>query len=215
MKKVFVYVEGPSDKLAMEALLGGLIDTKREMGIDIEFFEAPSGHKKQSVLLKVPRKAVEIIRNYPDAIVVALPDLYPKNIEFPHETIQELRDGVMKIYDRVLDEKGIENKQYYKQRFFVHCFKHDFESLILASEAGLKARLGIEKLDITWSTPVEDQNHGRPPKSVVEELFSSNGKKYKETIDAPVILRSTNYKDLGEICDQGFKPFVEFIEGLL
>ncbi len=37
VEKVEIYVEGPSDKLAMEALLRPLIDVKLQQGIKIEF----------------------------------------------------------------------------------------------------------------------------------------------------------------------------------
>jgi hypothetical protein len=78
--KVMIYVEGPSDKAAMEALLMSLIELKRKQGITIEFFDAPSGDKKASVLTKVPIKAVNMIMNDPSAMVIALPDLYPRNM---------------------------------------------------------------------------------------------------------------------------------------
>ncbi|NLX02489.1 MAG: hypothetical protein GXY40_08165 [Syntrophomonadaceae bacterium] len=40
--------------------------------------------------MKVPAKAVNILLNEPQTIVVALPDLYPKNKGFAHETADEL-----------------------------------------------------------------------------------------------------------------------------
>ncbi len=36
--RVIIYVEGPSNKNAMEALLVNLIDKKSEEGVSIEFF---------------------------------------------------------------------------------------------------------------------------------------------------------------------------------
>lgn len=81
--KVIVFVEGPSDKSALQALLRPLIELKRQEGVAIEFFDSPSGDKKETLLVKVPRKAVNILRNEPDSFVVAMPDLYPKNKAFP------------------------------------------------------------------------------------------------------------------------------------
>jgi hypothetical protein len=40
---VVVYVEGPSDKAAMTALLAPLLEQKRKKGIAIDFFESPTG----------------------------------------------------------------------------------------------------------------------------------------------------------------------------
>jgi len=38
IKKVYVYVEGPSDQLAMEALLYKLIEQKKQEAIEIIYF---------------------------------------------------------------------------------------------------------------------------------------------------------------------------------
>jgi hypothetical protein len=77
-----VYVEGPSDKLAMQELLHPLLEQKRQAGIDINFFETPEGDRKASVLTKVPIRAIRILQNNPDAIVIAMPDLYPRDKAF-------------------------------------------------------------------------------------------------------------------------------------
>ena len=92
--KVIVYVEGKSDRLGMETLLRPLVEEKRQQGVDIQFYETPNGDRKTSVLTKVPIKAVNILRNVPDSVVVALPDLYPRNKGFLHETVDELVEGV-------------------------------------------------------------------------------------------------------------------------
>lgn len=190
--RVVVYVEGPSDKTAMLALLAPLLEQKRKEGIAIDFFESPTGDKKASVLTKVPAKAVNIILNDLQAIVVAMPDLYPKDKVFPHETVDELVKGVSQNFDDALRSKGRRADARLKERFRVFCFKHDLESLILASEEGLKSRLGVKSLNMTWRVPVEDQNHEHPPKRVVEEPFRKHGKRYQNTVDAPLIL-GTSY----------------------
>jgi len=51
---LLLYVEGASDKKAMEVLLDNLIEEKREQGIAIHFVEAPPGDKKQVMLSKIP-----------------------------------------------------------------------------------------------------------------------------------------------------------------
>lgn len=212
--KVIVYVEGPSDKAAMYALLDSLLEQKRQEGISIEFFESPAGDRKAAVLTKVPRKAVNIILNDPDSLVVAMPDLYPRNKVFPHETFEELVTGILKNFIDALRSKGFEDDVRPKDRFKVFCFKHDLESLILASEEALKSQLGAKYLDVTWQIPVEDQDHDYPPKRVVEDLFEKHGKRYKDTVDAPLILNASNYQEIAERCSQCFRPFVEFLAGL-
>lgn len=212
--KVLVYVEGPSDKAAMEALLSPLLERKNEQGVRISFFEAPSGDKKKSVLIKVPIKAVNILRNDPEAVVVALPDLYPRDKGFPHQSFAELRAGIMENFRKALQKKNVTEDRGISDRFKVFCFKHDMEALILAAEDSLERRVGRPRLSLLrdWIRPVEDQDHDRPPKRVVEELFLQRNRKYRDTVDAPMILAGVPYREIADKCSQCFRPFVEFLE---
>ena len=212
--KVIVYVEGSSDKAAMRVLLAPLIEEKRLKGVLIEFFEAPPGDRKESLLTRVPKRAVNIILHDPNAIVVVMPDLYPRNKAFKHETVEELVNGINKNFAFALRDKGVNKDNRYNHRFKVFCFKYDLESLILASPESLQLRLEVSKLIPTWKIPVEDQNHERPPKRVVEELFKKYNKKYNPVADSLLILSKVAYQDVAEQCNQCFKPFVEFLKSL-
>ncbi len=209
--KIIVYVEGRSDKDAMERLLSPLIQLKKESGTTIEFFETPDGDRKKSLLLKVPEKAVRILQNNLDAIVVAMPDLYPPDKGFPHRTAQELCDEIMKQFAQAIQRDSADSRLI--ERFHAFCFKHDLEALILAAHEQLAVRLGVSPLIPNWIVPVEDQNHNHPPKHIVAGLFQSHSEKYVETIDAPAILGKADYKTIAERCPQQFKPFVEFLQG--
>jgi hypothetical protein len=212
--RVIVYVEGPSDKAAMNALLRPLIEQKRQEGVTVDFFESPAGDKKTSVLTKVPQKAVNIILNDPHSIVVAMPDLYPKDKVFKHETVEELTQGIFKKFEEALAAKKAKSSADLHDRFKVFCFKYELEALLLASQEALQRRLGVKSLKPAWRIPVEDQDHDHPPKQIVEKLFSKYGKKYKETVDAPLILGASNYQEVANLCPQCFKPFVEFLSSL-
>lgn len=212
--EVIVYVEGPSDRLAMEALLGPLLQQKRKEGVVIKFFPAPPGHNKESVITKVPQTAVNIIRSDKYSIVVAMPDLYPRDQPLPHETFDELKVLILNKFDNALRDKSAEDDIRLKDHFKVFCFKYDLEALILASEKALKSRLGVDRLNITWSEHVEDQDHDHPPKRIIERLFKEHGETYQGTEDAPLILGESDYQDIAEKCPQCFKPFVEFLTGL-
>lgn len=211
--KVVVYDEGVSDKLALESLLRPLLMTKRNEGVAIDFFEAPPGDKKKSVMEKVPVRAANILLNDPQSVVVALPDLYPMNKGFPHVSAQELAEGVHRNFAHALKLKGVTDTRV-AARFHVFCLKHDLEVLLLAAEEALGSHLDVQHLVRSWVVPVEDQNHTNPPKVVVEELFHRHGRRYIETSDAPMILASVTYKDIAARCPQCFAPFVEFIESL-
>jgi hypothetical protein len=75
-------------------------------------------------------------------------------------------------------------------------------------------RLGVKSLNVTWRVPVEDQNHERPPKRIVEELFAKHAIRYQGTVDAPLILGASKYQEVADRCLQCFKPFVQFLVGL-
>lgn len=142
-----------------------------------------------------------------------MPDLYPKNKGFEHETIQGLENGVLNQFNQVLQSKRI-NDNRLQERFRVFCFKHDLEALILAAESQLISILGVNFLLVKWTTPVEEQNHNVPPRDIVEKIFRECGKKYKGSVDARRILKSARYQDIAELCPQSLKPFVEFLENL-
>jgi len=218
--RVIIYVEGRSDKNAMEALLVKLIDKKSEEGVSIEFFPIKGGNNdrggdaKKDLLLKAPTKAVDILCRPPTSIVILLPDLYPRNKGFPHETFQQLEAGIMENFSQALQEKDIQDERL-KERFKVFCFKYEMEALILAAESALLGKLGKLKFtsqDVTWTRPVEDQNHDRPPSEIVEQLFRTSGKRYDKRVDPQLILGKTSYQEIAEKCPQCFQPFVEFIE---
>lgn len=210
--RVVVYVEGPSDQLAMEAILAGLIERRRADGVSIEFSGIGSryGDCKTALVTRIPRQAVNILRNTTDTVVV-VPDLYPRNKGFPHETAEQLIAGMNDAFDAALREKGVDDARM-KERFRAYCFKHDLEALLLACPEQLRSRLGAHKLKRMWQTPVEDQDQDKPPKVVIEELFHAHGRTYANVIDAPSILRGASYREIAERCPECFKPFVEFLE---
>ncbi len=203
MKEVFVYVEGPSDQLGMRSLFANIINDALSDGNKIDFYPM---YGKEPLLNNGPKKAVNILRNRPDSWVFLLPDLYPKNKPFPHSSYEELKEELERRFDRELQSKHCD--EGLKKRFRVHCFKHDLEALVLASEDILMKRLGTEKFSRAWTIPVENQNHNQPPKRIVEALFSDIGMKYKDTADVPWILERSDCNDLKRKCAQNFGLFL-------
>ena len=192
-------------------MLQPLIERKAREGVALQFFEAPPGDKKASVLRKVPRRAVNILRGDPHAIVVALPDLYPPNKAFPHRTFDELRNGIEQNMRDEMKRLNVTDERLL-ERFHVFCLKYDLEVLLLAAEEALAHHLGAAALPVTWTTPVEDQNHDRPPKAVVHDLFADHGQTYTEAVDAPLILDRANHTTVAKRCPQCFGPYVQFLE---
>ncbi len=204
MSEIFVYVEGPSDQLGMRELFAEVIQLAGQKGKTLDFYPL---NGKEALLNKGPTRAINILRNKPNSYVFLVPDLYPKNTPFPHRTFAELKSALHRRFSEEVQRKGCDDRL--ADRFFVHCFKYDLEALLLASEKPLLARIERSKFSQSWAKPVEDQNHDKPPKRIVEALFSDVGKKYKDTADVPWILKRSRHQDLANKCQQNFKPFVE------
>jgi len=194
----------------MRRLLSHPIDCATAKGNRIEFYFMGG---KKSLLNNGHKKAINILRNKPNSWVFLVPDLYPQNISFTHSNYEELKKKLEKRFESELKRKNCDDRL--KNRFLVHCFKYDLEVLLLASDKHLLKRLGTTKFTQTWANSVEDQDHHRPPKRVVEDLFSDAGKKYKETADVPWILERSDYNELQNKCPQNFKPFLEDLFKLL
>src|SRR5262249_10196720 len=117
----------------MQTLLAPLVEAREHNGVGIRFISAPPGDAKTSLIIKVPQIAVNILRSKSSAIVIVMPDLYPRNKVFKHETFEQLQSGILKRFDAELGRKGIQDDRL-KERFKVFCFKHDLEALLLAAE---------------------------------------------------------------------------------
>lgn len=216
--KVIVYLEGTSDKLSMEQLLYPLINNANQKGTIISFIalspEKGRGNSKRELITKIPKKAVNILLNDPDAHVCIIPDLYPKNTGGAHEIFAELKQIILNNFKESLAIKNISDIRI-NNRFHAFCFKYDLEALILAAEEQLASRLKKKSINCIWQKPVEDQDHNTPPKRIVEQIFIDHDEYYHGTIDAPIILGNANYNIIAERCPQCFKPFVDFLESII
>jgi hypothetical protein len=214
--KVIVYVEGPSDQKALQALLKPIIEAGRSRGVGISFF--PQGGKAP-ILNDVPRHAAEILKQSPDDWVFALPDLYPMASydggPHPHHSFAELEALLQQRFVSRADKIGLPDTA--RRHFRVHCLKHDLEALVLAAPDELRRRLGTEhKLRGRWRARVEDQDDDKPPKYVVAELFRHYRRKpdYIDTIDAVWILERASLQAIEAACPERFEPFVRELRAL-
>lgn len=211
MKIIIIYVEGPSDKLAMEQLLESLLQQLVRKGIAVQFIPTEG---KKNLITKTPAKALNILRNIHEAVVIAYPDLYPPNMGVPHRTFEELKKALIKKFQELMVQRNL-NDNRILSRFSVRCFKYDLEALLLAAEEALASRLGLCTIKVNWTKPVENQNHKSPPKRIVERLFANHGQTYKDTIDAPLILGMSDYSELARRCPQQFGQFISFLESFI
>ena len=195
--KVWVYLEGRSDKDALSALFINWRQDLRLRGWGIEFVSLKN---KSEYLRKIGPRAAEKLTNNVNDLVVGLPDLYPSfvNGSYRHNNLQELKDVQVRLVKRSLQEKvSPDDTNRRIPRFYASALKHDLEMLILAVPNHLQSLLRMSTRPHGWRLPPEDQNQDRPPKRIVEELFRVNLKRsYLETKDSHAILRNA---DLSEV----------------
>ena len=209
--KVLVYVEGPSDRSSLQALLRPVISQGAGNGVGISFIPLLS---KAAVLDDSARKAADHLLDNPHDWVFALPDLYPMSAfqgsRNAHNSFLEMRDLLLGRFNSRADHIGLPQER--RTAFRVHCLKHDLEALLLASRDELRQRLNTkDALNGRWRLPVETQNDSHPPKRIVESLFKQYRKKpkYQDTVDAPWILSRADLAQVRAECGQAFDPFVK------
>jgi hypothetical protein len=121
--KVIIYVEGPSDRDSLSALLASLITSAAQGGCLIQFIPTEG---KRSLMAKVPLRAVNILRNDRKARVFALPDLYPPNIVHPHSSYDQLKQSLVDDFRNECNRLKVDPSPLLG-RFHVHCLKYDLE----------------------------------------------------------------------------------------
>jgi hypothetical protein len=215
--KVLVYVEGDSDRIALEALLSPIIREGQQAGIAIRFL--PLRGKDEVLRSSSLKAAADLARDARDWMF-ALPDLYPMKrfdgTENEHHSVDDLRRLLRKRFEAEARRLGVEGDTL--SHFRVHCLKHDLEALLLAAPDALRRRLGTDDaLRGRWRLPVEDQNDAKPPKRVVEELFKHYRRKppYQETVDALWILQKARLDEVEAACRQCFGPFVRDLRAIV
>lgn len=201
--KAWVFVEGISDKLGLEALWADWLTRLRAKRYGVQVIPLDN---KASLLRKFGARAAEKLVANAEDVVVGLPDLYPtvpfKGTDYEHFDAQSLKMLQVRLVRRALEEtfgKRGAALETCLSRLFASMFKHDFEMLLLAATDALRKTLGTsETLTERWRRPVEDQNLERPPKRIVEELFrTKKNKSYRDTKDARSVL--LNVTDLARV----------------
>lgn len=209
--KTLIYVEGPTDKAILAAVLQEVRDRARIRNASIEIIAEGD---KTRLILGVPRKAVLHLEQYQDNWVFIVPDLYPTRSytanDTHHRSAEELRGIIARRVKELTDRYAEREAASIRRRIKVHCFKYDVESLLLAVPDRLRMRLKTEhRLTGGWVRPVENQNDDHPPKYVVEELFKKYvGRTYIGPIDGPQILSGIKLTELEKACPQSFGPFI-------
>ena len=186
---VWIFVEGESDRLALEALWARWRELLKVARWGLRFI--PLQNKSQ-FLRKIGPRAAEKLANNKDDLVVGLPDLYPNReydkTLYKHDDIDELRKVQKELVKRNLTDiyhlspTQIEKKL---ERFYPTALKHDLEMLLLAAKDELRDTLNTPDALGNWCHPVEEQNQTKPPKYIVDELFKKYKKQaYRDTVHA-------------------------------
>jgi hypothetical protein len=205
--RVVIFVEGSSDAGVLKVLIEPML---RERGIGLSRIVLGS---KPALLNKAPREAAARLQANPRDLMIALPDLYPMrefdNTSNRHRSPDELQKLLEGRFAREARARRLPDAV--RERFKVHCFKHDLEVLLLACPRQLFGYLRAPVPNRPpWVQPVEDQNDQVPPKEVVDKLFVQHKKtRYNDVLHAPEILKKASLADLERECSQCFKPLLD------
>lgn len=214
--KAWLYVEGPSDKLALESLWESWRSRLREKRHGLAIIPLDT---KANLLKKLGPRAARILVDNDSDVVVGLPDLHPAfgGTGFQHSdgaSLKELQNRLVKEALVSTHRLSTAQADQCMKRFLPAVFKYDFEMLLLAAKDSLRNALRTTERLGGWRVPVEDQNFDRPPKRVVEELFRTKSvfrKSYLATRDAPKILGSVTDVSLILRTDSGAVTCPEFV----
>lgn len=191
--KVWIFVEGDSDRIALNALWTKWRESLGKVSWGIQIIPLDN---KSKFFRKIGPHAAEKLANNEDDMVVGLPDLYPnceyENSKYKHDNIGELKTVQTKLVEKALaDDFGLSHIKSKEalERFHPTALKHDMEMLLLAAREELRIVLGTTDALGNWLHPVEDQNQIKPPKYIVEELFRvKKGRSYRDTVHAKAVL---------------------------
>ena len=140
--RIWVYVEGTSDKLGLEALFRNETSDWRKRGTSVQLRPL---NGKGNILREVGRHARLALDNGRVDHVFVLVDLYPG-----HTEAEALRQELRALIAPRL-----------RSRFHAHVAVHDFEAWVLAAPEALCARLGVKHLS-GFNSP-ETVNDQKPP----------------------------------------------------
>lgn len=222
--KVWIYVEGGSDELALKALWESWRAKLRREGHGIKVIPLDN---KSKFFRKIGHLAAEKLIANEEDIVIGLPDLYPNQpyagTRFEHSNMTQLKLIQKKEVSNALKEVFGVNRPQVRQlleRFLPSALKHDLEMLLLAAQDQLRSFLGTPDRLGNWRNPVEDQNQNHPPKRIVEELFRTKSRTrcaYRDTKDASAVLRKVTdiktiiYNETKQIKCPVFKALLDWI----
>jgi hypothetical protein len=220
--KIWIFVEGESDRLALNALWEKWRESLRKLGWGIQIIPLDG---KSRFFRKIGPHAAEKLRHDKNDLVVGLPDLYPnseyKNSSYKHNDLGELKMVQTQLVKNNLAEvfgASPVDIQAALDRFYPTAFKHDLEMLLLAAREELRKVLETNDALGKWRHPVEDQNQMKPPKYVIDELFQAKrGRKYRDTVHAKAVLgrvhdiKTVLYHNGNQLQCPAFKDLLDWI----
>jgi hypothetical protein len=220
--KVWVFVEGESDRIALNTLWERWRRDLQPKGWGIQVIPLDD---KSRYFTKIGPRAAEKLANDGVDLVVGLPDLYPNSAyastPYKHADLAELRDVQRRLVDDALRSVfGMAPQEATNalQRFHPSALKHDLEMLLLAAVNELRTTLGTTEVLGKWKHPVEEQNQVMPPKRVVEDLFRTRkGRHYRDTVHAKAVLEKVSdiknllYAPSGQLECPVFKETMDWI----
>jgi hypothetical protein len=198
LRRVIVYVVGPSDQLIVPALLRDLIPLAREAGVSFEPPRLPSAGVggDDRLLWEVPRLAEIDLRSPGVAAVFALMDSH-----LPGEKSDPVLERL-----RAAGRSRLTCDQ--RERFHAHVASPEIEAWLLADEKAVTdylAGFGV-KVSKRWPRPEELSD----AKAEFDKLFmrARRPRLYMATTDGPLIAQRVRPEIVAKKCPR-FRAFVE------
>ncbi len=171
--RVWVYVEGKSDKLGLDALWDGWKGRLNQAGWGIRIIPLDGKSKYFKV---IGRRVAEKLQASETDLVVGLPDLYPTadyaHTEYRHESFSDLVKLQYELVAQCTSKSGT-------KRFLASALKHDLEMLLLAASQQLQQRLGNTQIRKELGLP-KTRTRPRRPRSLSSNSFSARQSAHAE-----------------------------------
>jgi len=193
---IHVYVEGPSDRDALDSLMANYVQACHKTSWEVRFIKLGTKH---DVLARGPAMAWANLESASADHVIAMPDLHPLTgfaPEYAHDSYQGLQALLGSLLERHAKAEGQARlPRDIARRFHAFALCHDLEMLLLAAREELERHLGLARgaLRGRYTSPAEDQDDREYPKKVVQQLFRQHkGRAYDDVDDAPAILATAS-----------------------
>ncbi len=207
MKKIFVYVEGPTEERFIKQLVAPHLEQRN-------IFLHPIGWNGQGKYSKVRKDLFRLLEDTSAALVTTMLDYYRLPNSFPGRSEPEGSD----CYKRVRFVENAISADIRSQKFRPYLSLHEFENLLFSSPSdmasGLPGGQGLEEkfcnIRRQYHTPEEINDNSS---TAAHMRISSVYPQYQKVLHGPQIAERIGLDKLRAECPH-FNEWISFLESL-